>query len=152
MTAVRLPASPARGTARDAASGAAGGVSGGVAGGAVSQAAPQAGFGALPRKPVSDVKREGWRAIMRTVDSAGTLLMTNHDQPEAVILSLREYRQLTELAAGAERERKSKLDELSRAFDADLAMLRQPQAASRLRDAFAAPLALNGQVIAGKNF
>jgi PHD/YefM family antitoxin component YafN of YafNO toxin-antitoxin module len=105
----------------------------------------------LQRKPVSDVKREGWRGIMRSVDSAGTLLMTNHDRPEAVILSLHEYRQLTDLAGRAQRDIQSKLDRLSRAFDAELAVLQQPGAADRLRDAFDAPLKLNGEVIAGRS-
>ncbi len=36
----------------------------------------------LQRKPISDVKREGWRGIMRSVDAAGQLLMTNHEQPK----------------------------------------------------------------------
>jgi PHD/YefM family antitoxin component YafN of YafNO toxin-antitoxin module len=106
----------------------------------------------LARKPVSDVKRQGWRGIMRTVDAAGQVLMTNHDQPEAVILSLPEYRLLTELAGRVQRENQSKLERLSRAFDAELALLRQPDAGDRLRKAFAAPLALNAEVIAGRSY
>ncbi len=109
-------------------------------------------LGALQRKPVSDVKREGWRGIKRSVDAAGKLLMTSHDQPEAVILSLQEYRLLTELAAHAQRDNKNKLQRLSRAFDAELAVLKQPAAADRLRGAFAAPLRLKGKVIAGRGY
>ena len=116
------------------------------------QPAPEEALAHLERKPVSDVKREGWRGIMRSVDSAGKLLMTNHDQPEAVILSLREYRLLTELAESAQRENQSRLERLTRAFDAELAVLRQPDAGDRLRQAFGAPLALNGEVIAGRSF
>lgn len=106
----------------------------------------------LQRKPVSDVKREGWRSIMRSVDAAGTLLMTNHDQPEAVILSLQTYQQLRELAGQAQREQQHKLDLLSHAFDAELAVLQQADAGDRLRDAFHAPLALNAEVIAGRGY
>ena len=116
------------------------------------QPAPEESLAHLERKPVSDVKREGWRGIMRSVDAAGTLLMTNHDQPEAVILSLREYRLLTELAERTQRENQSKLERLTSAFDAELALLRQPGAGDRLRQAFGAPLALNGEVIAGRSF
>ena len=107
-------------------------------------------WGDLRRKPVSDVKREGWRGIMRSVDAAGALLMTNHEQPEAVILSLHEYRQLTERAARAQLESEARLKELARAFDEDLARLKKPDAGQRLRDAFAAPLALKGKAIAGR--
>jgi PHD/YefM family antitoxin component YafN of YafNO toxin-antitoxin module len=116
------------------------------------QPSPEAGLQQLRRKPVSDVKREGWRGIMRSVDSAGTLLMTNHDQPEAVILSLQEYRLLTEQAARAQRDSQHKLERLSRAFDAELAVLQQPSAGERLRAAFDAPLGLNGEVIAGRSY
>ncbi len=112
----------------------------------------EAVLGQLQRKPVSDVKREGWRGIMRSVDTAGTLLMTNHDQPEAVILSLQEYRHLTELAAHAQRDNENKLERLSRAFDAELAVLKQPTAGKQLRDAFAAPLKLQGKLMAGRSY
>ena len=106
----------------------------------------------LERKPVSDVKREGWRGIMRTVDAVGRVLMTNHDKPEAVILSLREYRQLTELAETVERDKASRLAQLGQEFDAELAVLKQADAGDRLRAVFGAPLALNGELIAGRSF
>ena len=104
----------------------------------------------LQRKPVSDVKREGWRSIMRSVDAAGRLLMTNHEQPEAVILSLHEYRLLTEMADRAQRDNQAKLDLLARAFDEELARLKKPDAGQRLRAAFDSPLSLKGEVIAGR--
>ncbi len=88
---------------------------------------------------------------MRCVDSTGRLLMTNHDQPEAVILSLQEYRLVTEQAARAQRDSQDKLDSLSRAFDGELAVLQQPDAGERLRSAFDAPLGLNGEVVAGRS-
>jgi PHD/YefM family antitoxin component YafN of YafNO toxin-antitoxin module len=110
------------------------------------------GLEQLQRKPVSDVKREGWRGVMKGVGAAGTLLMTNHDQPEAVILSLQEFRRLTELAESAQREKAHQLDKLSQAFDAELAVLQQADAGSRLRQAFGAPLALKGKVIAGGSY
>ena len=106
----------------------------------------------LERKPASDVKREGWRGIMRTVDAVGKVLVTNHDEPEAVILSLREYRLLAELAERVQRDNSSKLEQLTRAFDAELAVLKRPDAGDRLREAFGAPLALHGEVIAGRSY
>lgn len=106
----------------------------------------------LARKPASDVKREGWRGIMKTVETAGRVLVTNHDEPEAVIMSLPEYRQLTELAERAERENASRLDQLSRAFDAELAALSRPDAGDRLREAFGAALVPHEEVIAGRSY
>lgn len=112
----------------------------------------EAGLEHLQRKPVSDVKREGWRGVMKGVDVAGKLLMTNHDQPEAVILSLQEFRRLSELADSALREQQRKLQALSQAFDADLAVLKQADAGRRLRQAFGAAPALKGKVIAGRSY
>lgn len=104
----------------------------------------------LERKPASDVKREGWRGIMRTVDAVGKVLVTNHDQPQAVILSMPEYRRLTEQAERGQRDNMHKLERMRQAFDAELAVLKQPDAGDRLREAFGAPLALRGEVIAGR--
>lgn len=112
----------------------------------------ETGLENLQRKPVSDVKREGWRGVMKGVGAAGKLLMTNHDQPEAVILSLQEFRRLSDLAESALRDQERKLQALSQAFDADLAVLKQADAGSRLRQAFGAPLALKGKVIAGRSY
>lgn len=112
----------------------------------------ETGLEHLQRKPVSDVKREGWRGVMKGVGAAGKLLMTNHDEPEAVILSLQEFRRLSELAESALRDQERKLQALSQAFDADLAVLQQADAGSRLRQAFGAPLALKGKVIAGRSY
>jgi PHD/YefM family antitoxin component YafN of YafNO toxin-antitoxin module len=119
---------------------------------AIALPAVSTGLEHLQRKPVSDVKREGWRGVMKGVGAAGKLLMTNHDQPEAVILSLQEFRRLTELADSAQRDKAQQLEKLSQAFDADLAVLQQADAGKRLRQAFGAPLALKGQVIAGRSY
>jgi PHD/YefM family antitoxin component YafN of YafNO toxin-antitoxin module len=114
--------------------------------------ATESGLEQLQRKPVSDVKREGWRGVMKDVGATGTLLMTNHDRPEAVILSLQEFRRLTELAESAQRDRALRLEQLSQAFDAEMAVLEQADAGSRLRKAFASRLALKGKVIAGRSY
>jgi PHD/YefM family antitoxin component YafN of YafNO toxin-antitoxin module len=119
---------------------------------AAAQPASEDLFARLQRKPVSDVKREGWRGVMGAVDAAGKVLMTRHERPEAVILSLREYSLLTELAGRTQRDDQSKLEQLALAFDAELAVLQQPDAGDRLRQAFGAPLALNGEVIAGRSY
>jgi PHD/YefM family antitoxin component YafN of YafNO toxin-antitoxin module len=110
------------------------------------------GLARMERKPVSDIKREGWRGVMKSVDAAGKVLMTNHDRPEAVILSPQEFQRLTELAESALRDRQRMLEELGQAFDAEMAVLRQADAGSRLRQAFDAPLALKGKVIAGRSY
>ena len=109
---------------------------------------PQA-LEALPRTPASDVKKLGWRGVMREVGRSGSVVVTNHDRPEAVILSLDGYRALVLAAEAALRPERSALDELRSAFDQRLAALAAPDAGERLRDVFAQPAALGGAVRAG---
>src|SRR5207253_2637668 len=45
----------------------------------------------LPRAPASDFKMLGWPGVMNTLRANGTLLVTNHDGPEAVIIPVAEY-------------------------------------------------------------
>ena len=110
---------------------------------------PVDGLARLPRTPASDVKRLGWRGVMRTVGREGKVLVTNHDQPEAVILSTDEYQRLMQAAAGAQAQQDAALGALRRRFDERLAALAQPDAAERLRGVFEGPAAVQGAVKAG---
>ena len=106
----------------------------------------------LPRVPASDVKRRGWRGVMRTLRSEGAVLVTNHDQPEAVILAADEYAELIERATQAESRMESDLTALRRRFDERLAALRKPDAGGRLRSAMRGPARLRGKVKAGATY
>ena len=106
----------------------------------------------LHRVPASDVKRRGWRGIMRTVRSEGAVLVTNHDQPEAVIVGPEEYAALLERAAQADARIESDLAALRRRFDERLAALRKPDAGDRLRAAMRGPAKLRGRVKAGATY
>jgi PHD/YefM family antitoxin component YafN of YafNO toxin-antitoxin module len=102
--------------------------------------------------PASDVKKRGWRGVMRTLDEAGAVVVTNHDEPEAVILNVKEYRGLLALAEQARSQTASELDALRRRFDARLAALNAPGAGDRLRAAARRPAKLRGKVKAGGSF
>lgn len=106
-------------------------------------------FDQLPRTPASDVKKLGWRGVMLAVGREGKVLVTNHDKPEAVILSPDEYERLTRAAAATERRQEDALESLRRRFDERLATLQQPDAGERLRDVFAKAPTLQGKVRAG---
>ena len=103
----------------------------------------------LPRIPASDVKKLGWRGVMRTVGREGKMLVTNHDQPEAVILSTDEYQRLLQAAQSVPQPDEA-LDALRRHFDEHLAVLVAADAGERLRGVFGRPAALGGQVRAGE--
>ena len=104
----------------------------------------------LPRTPASDVKKLGWRGVMREVGRTGSVVVTNHDRPEAVILSLDEYRALLLAAEAALRSSRSALDTLRGDFDERRAALAAPDAGDRLRGVLAQSPALAGQVRAGQ--
>ncbi|MBS0598992.1 MAG: type II toxin-antitoxin system Phd/YefM family antitoxin [Burkholderiaceae bacterium] len=105
---------------------------------------------ALPRTPASDVKKLGWRGVMRAVGREGRVLVTNHDQPEAVILSPDEYQRLVQAAESAQARQQDALQALRQRFDERLAALAADDAGARLLAAFAQPATLDGQVKAGQ--
>jgi prevent-host-death family protein len=104
---------------------------------------------ALPRTPASDMKRLGWRGVMKVVAHNGRVLVTNHDEPEAVILPVAEYARLLELLREAADRDEAALDALRRRFDERLASLKAPGAGKTLRGLVRKPLALEGEAIAG---
>ena len=106
----------------------------------------------LSRVPASDVKRRGWRGMMRTLSIEGAILVTNHDQPEAVILAADAYANLLERAKQAESRVESDLALLRSRFDERLAALRKPDAGERLRSVMQSPAKLRGKVKAGTSY
>jgi len=89
---------------------------------------------------------------MRTLSVEGAVLVTNHDQPEAVILSADAYATLLDRAKQAESRVESDLALLRRRFDERLAALRKPDAGPRLRSIMRGPARLRGKVKAGKSY
>ena len=107
---------------------------------------------ALPRVPASDVKRRGWRGVMWTLREEGAVLVTNHDRPEAVILTAAAYADLLDRAQQSESSVESDLALLRRRFDDRLAALAKPDAGDRLRSVMRGPARLRGKVRAVKTY
>jgi prevent-host-death family protein len=106
----------------------------------------------LPRTPASDLKKIGWRGIMNALRSKGKLLVTNHDQPEAVIIPVEEYDALMQIVEQSEAQTESKLATLRSGFDERLAVLQDRSAASRLRSSIRGRAKLGGKVKAGSGY
>jgi prevent-host-death family protein len=109
-------------------------------------------IGLLPRTPASDVKKLGWRGVMRDVRKSGPMVVTNHDTPEAVILSASEYEAIVQALEEARGKDKMALQALRERFDERLKPLRKPEAGDRLRAAARTPVKLRGKVKAGKSY
>lgn len=106
----------------------------------------------LPRTPASDVKKLGWRGVMKSVGRTGRIVVTNHNQPEAVILSIEEYGTLMQALQVADAQNESALDQLRHRFDERLASLQGPDAGERLRAMMHGPARLKGEVKAGTGY
>lgn len=103
----------------------------------------------LPRTAASDVKKLGWRGVMKAVARGGKVLVTHHNEPEAVILSAGEYDAILHALEQAGAAHEPALETLRRRFDARLAALQAGDAGERLRAAMREPAALRGEVKAG---
>jgi len=99
----------------------------------------------LPTAPASDVKKRGWRGMMRLARDHGAVVVTNHNEPEAVIVPMAAYTRLLESA-----QQKDPVDEvleaLRRKFDRQLAVLQQPDVVDGVAHLFHKPIRLHGQV------
>lgn len=109
-------------------------------------------LGKLPRAPASDLKKLGWRGMMKAVRSKGKLLVTNHDEPEAVIIPAAEYDALMQFIAQSEARAESALQDLRQSFDKRLSVLQDSSAAARLRLSNSGRVRLGGKVKAGASF
>ena len=106
----------------------------------------------LPRTPASDVKKLGWRGVMKVIGRDGKVLVTNHNEPEAVILSIAEYGAIVHALHKAESWDDSALDILRHRFDERLASLQAADAGDRLRSVMRSPTKLRGKVRAGASY
>lgn len=106
----------------------------------------------LEQLPVSEVKKRGWKAVMRLVSDKGAVVVTNHDQPEAVIVPIAEYARLREAA----RQRAGQLDTVEEALRQEwqqrLARLNQPGARTAVDTLLQGPITLGGTVKAGEGW
>jgi prevent-host-death family protein len=106
----------------------------------------------LPRTPASELKRIGWRGMMNALRSKGKLLVTNHDEPEAVIIPVAEYDALMRFVEQSEAQTEAALAGLRRSFDVRLSVLQDRSAATRLQSTIRGRAKLGGKVKAGSGY
>jgi PHD/YefM family antitoxin component YafN of YafNO toxin-antitoxin module len=103
---------------------------------------------ALEPMPATTVRRD-WSTAKDRLRAKGVLALTTHDRVEAVLLEPAAYEALVARAEAADR---ALLDGLSRRFDERLAALKAPDAAERLRGAFAREGRVDDAPTAGGGF
>jgi len=82
-------------------------------------------------RPASEVKGH-WRDIVDEVNAKGEVVVTNYNRPEVVVVSMERYAKLKKDAAT-----RDPLIALRAEFDRELAVLRDAQAAKKLKKVFA---------------
>ncbi len=105
----------------------------------------------LVRVAAADIKKRGWRGVMRSMGPEGKVVITNHNQPEAVIVSAKEYARLMSLVARTESDAGAALEALRKRFDERLASLQEPDAGDKLRSIMNSPARLDGKLGAGSS-
>lgn len=106
----------------------------------------------LEQLPATEVKRRGWRGVMKAVAPRGKVVVTNHNEPEAVILAAEEYVRIMAIVAEVEAASNDALETLRRRFDDRLAALQTPDAGDRLRAVMAAPTRGDEALKAGSGY
>jgi hypothetical protein len=101
----------------------------------------------LPATPASTVKQKGWKGVMRSLAASGRLVVTNHREPEAVILSIEQYHALVDAAENAALAANDPLVALRRRFDERLSSLGASGASERLQDLMRSPGPLAGTTV-----
>ena len=87
-------------------------------------------LGAAFNVTATDVKNEFGRVLEKVIQG-GMAVITKHDEPKAVLISVHEFNALTNA-------NRTKLDTLSGEFDALLARMQTPAASAGMRAAFEA--------------
>lgn len=106
----------------------------------------------LPQTPASDVKKLGWRGVMKVVARSGKVVVTNHGRPEAVVLSTTDYHDLLQEALETRARKQAALDVLSRQFDERLRVLQTREARDKLRGILRRPIDFGGNTFTGNEF
>ncbi len=107
---------------------------------------------ALEHLPATEVKKRGWRGVMKAVAPRGKVVVTNHNEPEAVILAAEEYVRIMAIVAQVEAASNDALEALRRRYDERLAALQAPDAGDRLRAVMATPAHGDATLEAGSGF
>ena len=89
----------------------------------------------LPRQTASHVKNK-WGEVVRQVREVGSVAITNHSAVEMVLVDAATYRQLTTDMMALKAREQSVLEDLTGRFNAQLAVLQEPDAQQRVAGLF----------------
>lgn len=117
----------------------------------MARAAPIHDLQALPQAPATDIQKKGWRQFRKLLGETGRVVVTNHRDPEAVVLSLDEYARLQALeqecaALRAGQGTLSPVEELTRRFKQRMQERDESATADALRHALDRPTRPGGRL------
>jgi prevent-host-death family protein len=106
---------------------------------------------AMPQQSASHAKNR-WAELVRRVRENGSVAITNHSKVEMVVVEATRYKEMTDQLQAARRRDQTMLDELTKRFDARLAVLQQPDAWDKLESMMRSDGKLDRPPRAGESF
>lgn len=103
-------------------------------------------FQDLLHKSLAEFKKDNWGGFLREVRAYRALLVTHHNQPEAVVLSIERYQELARLAQREKVHAAQLLAALGARFDLRLASLNSPSAYHALNAFMDEPVDWDGRL------
>lgn len=96
----------------------------------------------------SDLKRVSWRSVFKKLAQSpqGAMVITRHQRPEAIILTVAEYERLLGLAAEQQNQVQNVLESLRRDFDGRLESFKDGELGTRARKAMSELIVLGGKI------
>lgn len=110
---------------------------------------PSSAFDRLEPLPASEIKKRGWKGVMRLVSAKGPVVITNHHQPEAVVVPIAEYERLQKAVSEQTARIRNAEDTLREQWTQRLASLNHPRGRNAMDTLLEGPLRLRGTVKAG---
>lgn len=105
---------------------------------------------ALPTATSSDIKREGWRALVRLVSVKGFVAITANRRREVVVIETQAYDRLVDELTALRKATQPAVAELEAQFAKRIARMADPDVDARLRVLFTNPVDHQGRVRVGR--
>lgn len=89
----------------------------------------------MPRHSATQVKNN-WAELVRQVRQSGSVAITNHAKVEMVLIDAERYEEMAAQVEAKRQRDQAILDELTRRFDEQLAVLKQPDIREKMQAVF----------------
>ncbi|MFZ5722653.1 MAG: hypothetical protein ACOY33_03230 [Pseudomonadota bacterium] len=104
----------------------------------------------LPAATSSDIKSEGWPALVRKVYASGLMAITTNRRREVVVMEAEVYDRLVDELTSLRKVAHPSIAELEAGFAQRIARMKEPAVDAHLRELFSNPVDHQGTVRVGR--